>query len=295
MTQGIVSARKQMGGGWDIIQTDAAIHGGNSGGPLFNSDGQVIGINTFGTIDSDSGGQVAGMNFAIPIGVARQYLNELNVTPTESDFTRDFKAAYQAYNAGDYQTALDLLHAINDTNPGFPVVQQLLADARVAADSSPQASSGGGFSVEGAPALLLIAGICLVPVVIIVLVVVLVMRSRREKRVAQAAASAAAPGAYRPLAGAYQPPAAPVTPASPAAQQPTSGQQPIPGQQPAPSASPVQPSVSTPEPAYQPAVQPSGTPSADPSPSTNPAFCSSCGAALAPGQQFCPGCGSKVG
>ena len=80
LTSGIISAKKQMSGGWNILQTDADIHGGNSGGPLFNTAGEVVGINTFGVLD-ESGDMASGMNFAVPISVARQFLNELNVTP----------------------------------------------------------------------------------------------------------------------------------------------------------------------------------------------------------------------
>ncbi len=66
VTAGIVSARGRdldQDGSSDYIQTDAAINRGNSGGPLFDMSGQVIGINT--AIYSPSGGSV-GIGFAIP-------------------------------------------------------------------------------------------------------------------------------------------------------------------------------------------------------------------------------------
>jgi serine protease Do len=66
VTAGIVSARNRdiNSGPYDnYIQTDAAINRGNSGGPLFNLDGQVIGVNT--AIISPSGGSI-GIGFAVP-------------------------------------------------------------------------------------------------------------------------------------------------------------------------------------------------------------------------------------
>lgn len=68
VTQGIVSATGRSGNGIgnisDFIQTDAAINQGNSGGPLVNIYGEIIGINTW--IASQSGGS-QGLGFAIPI------------------------------------------------------------------------------------------------------------------------------------------------------------------------------------------------------------------------------------
>ena len=68
VTQGIVSAKGRSGNGIgninDFIQTDAAINQGNSGGPLVNIYGEVIGINTW--IASQSGGS-QGLGFSIPI------------------------------------------------------------------------------------------------------------------------------------------------------------------------------------------------------------------------------------
>ena len=59
----------------DMIQTDAAINPGNSGGPLLDSNGNIIGINTF--IFSAGGGGSLGMGFAIPINRGKWVLEEI--------------------------------------------------------------------------------------------------------------------------------------------------------------------------------------------------------------------------
>ena len=77
VTAGIVSARGRdirQGPYDDFIQTDAAINRGNSGGPLFNMNGDVIGINT--AIYSPSGGSV-GIGFSIPSNLAKGVVMQL--------------------------------------------------------------------------------------------------------------------------------------------------------------------------------------------------------------------------
>jgi serine protease Do len=77
VTAGIVSARgRDIGTGPydDFIQTDASINRGNSGGPLFNLDGEVIGINT--VIFSQTGGSV-GIGFAIASNLATNVVDQL--------------------------------------------------------------------------------------------------------------------------------------------------------------------------------------------------------------------------
>ena len=77
VTVGIISATKRdinAGPYDDFLQTDAAINRGNSGGPLFNMDGQVIGVNT--AIISPSGGSI-GIGFAVPSNSALAVIEQL--------------------------------------------------------------------------------------------------------------------------------------------------------------------------------------------------------------------------
>jgi serine protease Do len=76
VTSGIISAKgRALGGNYDnFIQTDASINPGNSGGPLFNTQGQVIGVNT--AIYSNTGSN-SGIGFAIPINLGKSVVEQL--------------------------------------------------------------------------------------------------------------------------------------------------------------------------------------------------------------------------
>jgi putative serine protease PepD len=83
VTSGIVSGTdRQSGGGITgrsirgVIQTDAAVNPGNSGGPLFDADGNVIGINA--SIENPTGQRVfVGVGFAIPANIVQRYLPDM--------------------------------------------------------------------------------------------------------------------------------------------------------------------------------------------------------------------------
>lgn len=77
VTQGIISARArdiQSGPYDDYLQTDASINRGNSGGPMFNLKGEVVGINS--AIFSPTGGSI-GIGFAIPSSLAKSVITQL--------------------------------------------------------------------------------------------------------------------------------------------------------------------------------------------------------------------------
>ena len=78
VTSGIISARNRQIGLTryeDFIQTDASINQGNSGGPLFNLKGEVIGINTAIIAPGQSGS--IGIGFAIPANAASNVIDQL--------------------------------------------------------------------------------------------------------------------------------------------------------------------------------------------------------------------------
>ena len=82
VTAGVVSAIRDdpFSGGYKVIQTDAAANPGNSGGPLLNAKGQVVGIVTKKLKSSE------GLNFAVPINYLRGLMNSTDKASTLSEF-----------------------------------------------------------------------------------------------------------------------------------------------------------------------------------------------------------------
>ena len=78
LTKGVISAKERKIGKHTYIQTDAAINEGNSGGPLLNDAGNVIGINTLKMSDSE------GIGLAIPMTVVSDFLKSLNIELDEN-------------------------------------------------------------------------------------------------------------------------------------------------------------------------------------------------------------------
>ena len=100
-----------------FIQTDVAINPGNSGGPLFNLDGQVVGINS--QIYTRSGGFM-GLSFAIPVDVAMEVVEQLK---TEGRVSRGWLGVLiQEVNK-------DLAESFGLDKPAGALVAQVLADA----------------------------------------------------------------------------------------------------------------------------------------------------------------------
>lgn len=179
LTTGLVSARKKMKGGWDVLQIDAAITHGNSGGPVMNDKGEVIGLATFGSADEQRGQEVQGMNFIVPATIVKEFLQKGNVKPQMSDISLLYEEAMNLFDKASYKKALEKLKEVKSQNPAFPFIDKFLEDTQTNIDKGLDKGDGGfmDFVNKNKMPLMIGAGAL---VVILVLVVVL----KRKKKAA---------------------------------------------------------------------------------------------------------------
>jgi serine protease Do len=128
LTRGLVSAKKNMKDGWEVLQTDASITHGNSGGPVLNEYGEVIGLATFGSIDQQRGQEVQGMNFIVPSTIVYQFIDKLRIEPEMSDISLDYEEALDMYDKEHYKKALEKFDMVKDANPSYPFIDKMIAD-----------------------------------------------------------------------------------------------------------------------------------------------------------------------
>lgn len=299
LTVGSISGRKTMQGGWEVLQTDTAITHGNSGGPLFNSRGEVIGITTFGSVQQNTTtgalDEVQGFNFAIPTTVIKQFLTESNITPTEGPLTKTYHEGVDLSLEDHYSAAKDKFKQVSESSPAFPYVtdQISLCTAKI--------NEGLDKSTFPIPMWLIVIVVLIVIAAAIGVVYVLVIMPKKKSK--------AGPGQ-------------PVPPA------PATAKAPRPAAKPAPVAPPAEPATPTPEPPAPPAaVTETITPPvpAEPAPSPEPVapieekeapqeapapekteegeaggaaeehqFCAYCGTRLPADAAFCPKCAKPV-
>jgi len=116
----------------NMIQTDASINPGNSGGPLFNTRGEMIGINTM--IYSPSGGSV-GIGFAIPVDTATRIVPQL---------IKNGKVRRGWIDMEAIQLFPDLVNYLRQSGKGAPVESGLLVSTVTAGSNAERAGLRGG-------------------------------------------------------------------------------------------------------------------------------------------------------
>jgi len=124
LTKGVVSARRRLNSGVNTIQTDAAINGGNSGGPIYNDEGEVVGVATFSPVDYD----IEQIQFGLPIEIATGFMAELGIENSSGQMDTAYDAALEAYWKGFCEDAKPKFQTALDLYPDHPYAQQYIDD-----------------------------------------------------------------------------------------------------------------------------------------------------------------------
>jgi S1-C subfamily serine protease len=143
LTRGLVSAKKNMKDGWEVLQTDASITHGNSGGPVMNEKGEVIGLATFGSIDQQRGQEVQGMNFIVPTTIVKEFIQQAKVTPGMSDISLAYEEALSLFDKEFYKKALAKFKEVKNMNNSFPFIDKFISDTQKNIDKGLDKGSSG--------------------------------------------------------------------------------------------------------------------------------------------------------
>lgn len=128
LTAGLVSAKRMLKEGWEAVQIDASIQPGNSGGPVLDKQGRVVGIAAFQVGDTEGSERA---NFIVPIGVVREFLQRANVNPAESMASQLYREALHDVERQHYKAALEKLEQVEALRAGVPAVYELRQRAQL--------------------------------------------------------------------------------------------------------------------------------------------------------------------
>ena len=111
VTAGIISSVRDTGEDFKVLQTDAAVNPGNSGGPLVNNKGQAIGVVSFKLRSAE------GLNFAIPINYVRGLLNNLHEPISLEQMRRSLVSTTSAVRKSDGPSLKETLDCLKEKIP----------------------------------------------------------------------------------------------------------------------------------------------------------------------------------
>jgi serine protease Do len=128
-TNGHISALKTESIGTPLLQSDVAIFHGNSGGPAFNDQGEVIGLATYGAQEAQ------GFNFLVPINTAMEFVRQSGVAPEIGAFNKHWAGALDQYDDGDCEHAIAEFDNVSQFMPGLRDAQKYRAAAVACVDN----------------------------------------------------------------------------------------------------------------------------------------------------------------
>jgi serine protease Do len=136
MNAGQISATsKKTEQGSPVIQINAAATHGNSGGPVINAKGEIIGLLTFRG-DTVNGQEVQGFNFAVPVNTVKEFVNQAGAKNAKSDTDILYQEGLNLYWGGYYKHALEKFEAVQRIYPNHSEIKQFIANSEKKMGSS---------------------------------------------------------------------------------------------------------------------------------------------------------------
>ncbi len=133
ITSGIVSGYRDKISGVKVLQSDVAVTHGNSGGPMLDSSGRVIGVTSFGSEDpTGSGREVPGFNFFVPGKYVLEMMSRNNVKNQQDPVMDLWEQGLRLYYGKHYKAAIEKFRLVKELYPGFPYVDDYIANSQAA-------------------------------------------------------------------------------------------------------------------------------------------------------------------
>ena len=223
ITDGKISARKTASSGAPILQTSASATHGNSGGPVVNDAGEVVGLLTFRG-DTVNGQEVSGFSFVVPSNTVLEYVKSAGAENTEGPTNKLFREGLEYYWNAEYSSAIPKFEEVKRMFPQHSEVDGLIQSAQQAKAEGKERSSFPLWIVGVIVVVLLVVGL------VLIIIIVGVVMMRRKKKVKEL-----------PAHGGKGHPAPALAPAAFAPPKPSPSPSPIHASQPPPPPAPAAP------------------------------------------------------
>lgn len=130
MNSGEISATsKKLETGTSVIQINAATSTGNSGGPVINDKGEIIGLLTFGA-------EITGFDFAMPVNTVKEFVNQAGAKNSGSDTDTLYREGLELYWGGYYKDALEKFESVQRIYPNHSLIKKYITDSEKKIDDS---------------------------------------------------------------------------------------------------------------------------------------------------------------
>lgn len=168
VTAGIVSSKKRTEQGREIVQMDAAVETGSSGGPVLDSSGKVVGVEVL------SYAHKQGFNYFIPVEQVKEFLTDSLILPETGVTHKIYERALAQFWSENYERSIEEFRAVLDLYPDHPYAPSYIARARIAVEQQ-----------EGIDYNILFFSIGVFLVLLVIVLFFIVVRERHEIEVLQ--------------------------------------------------------------------------------------------------------------